>query len=422
MIWPFRRVRNLEVGRDLPALQSLPSVVKCFPHPGAVFTPTQPRQGVRSLVGRSAELMRILQALCDDHAHVVLYSERGQGKTSLVNAVIERLRQGGTAVCRYSCEADSTFDSVILGLAGNLPASLMTIETSVSRDGCAACLPQNGIKADDVAALPTKLNCRDLVCILDEFDRIVDDAVVARMADTIKKLSDRRVPLRFVIVGVSENLEQLLMQHESIQRNIAAVQLAPLRDPDIAALIEGAVVNAGCTIAKEVIMDVVQLARGNPHLAQLLGLRLMQGATARGSRMLDADDLNFAVAVLIREAPPKDASLWSAMTAHGRNKDLVIALQKLAAAKHDEWGRFHAPHSETGDIQLDRGLISAQFWRVIEEAKLLRAVPVGSDLYVFRNRSMMHYISMLKLNEKRVEESEIDGNCSAFTISVKQLP
>ena len=40
--------------------------------PGEVFTPTQPKVGRRHLVGREAELHRILQALREEHEHVVL--------------------------------------------------------------------------------------------------------------------------------------------------------------------------------------------------------------------------------------------------------------------------------------------------------------------------------------------------------------
>ena len=67
--------------------------VKVLP-PRLAFTPTQPKATSRQLTGRQAELRRILQAIGEDRAHVVLYSERGRGKTSLSNMVVESLRPG----------------------------------------------------------------------------------------------------------------------------------------------------------------------------------------------------------------------------------------------------------------------------------------------------------------------------------------
>ena len=71
--------------------------------PNEVFTPTRPRAGRKTLVGRQVELGRILDGLLDDNAHVVLYSERGRGKTSLSNLTMEQLRRRGVIVARCAC-------------------------------------------------------------------------------------------------------------------------------------------------------------------------------------------------------------------------------------------------------------------------------------------------------------------------------
>ena len=78
--------------------------------PSDVFTPTQPRGGRNTLIGRQEEIEHILQALVEDRAHVVLYSERGRGKTSLSNNVLDRLRSYDQSVARYQCDASSEVD------------------------------------------------------------------------------------------------------------------------------------------------------------------------------------------------------------------------------------------------------------------------------------------------------------------------
>lgn len=58
------------------------------------------------------------------------------------------------------------------------------------------------------------------VIVLDEYDSVDDDESLSRMADTIKALADHTVASKLVIVGVSDSLEALIGEHESIKRNL----------------------------------------------------------------------------------------------------------------------------------------------------------------------------------------------------------
>ena len=128
-----------------------------------VFTPTRPKVGDQRLAGRGAELQKILGALLEEHAHVVLYSERGRGKTSLSNSVIAALRQHEVAVARYTCDAASTYEDIIRGLLRDLPASMLAVAaTSQSAQGCAAALPDGAYQPLDSTAHAAEYNTPDL--------------------------------------------------------------------------------------------------------------------------------------------------------------------------------------------------------------------------------------------------------------------
>ncbi len=203
-----------------------------------VFTPTKPKPGGRQVTGRQAELRRLLQAMGEDRAHVVLYSERGRGKTSLSNMVVEALRQSGLIVARHTCDADSDFDSLVRGLMRDLPSSLLASAAETgSGDGCEPALPARALRPSDILGLPARLTCRGLVCLVDEFDRVQDRRTRTQLADAIKQLSDRDVPLLFLVVGVSENLDEILGQHPSIQRTVFGLHLPLFTDRDVAQLI-----------------------------------------------------------------------------------------------------------------------------------------------------------------------------------------
>ena len=210
--------------------------------PGEVFTPTQPKTGRRRLVGREAELQRILELLQQDRAHVVLYSERGRGKTSLANLAVEALRRDGVIVARHICEAGSTFDSIMRGLMRDLPSALLAATADPSQtswgDGCEAALPAGTLQPRDIVNIPhsawpaglwsaswtSSTGCSTL-------------GTRTRLADSIKQLSDRDAPLLFLIVGVSDDLERIMGQHPSIARSVGGVHLPLFTDREIAQII-----------------------------------------------------------------------------------------------------------------------------------------------------------------------------------------
>lgn len=363
--------------------------------PGDAFTPTQPRQGRREIAGRQEELQRILQALQEERAHVVLYTERGRGKTTLANLVISTLRQKGVIVARHTCEAGSSFDSVMRGLARDLPRSLLATHDAGNGVGCEGALPPGELRPRDVVALMSKLLCRSLVCVVDEFDRIEDPGTRTRLADTIKQVSDGGVPLLFMVVGVSENLEQILGQHPSIQRNLVAVQLPLLRDADVVMILEQGAEDAGFTLFPGAAVRAAAIARGSPYMAQLLGLRLVQAAARRGDKMVLPADLTAAAERLVEDVPQRTASLYASLTSGGADGEMVRALRALATAEQDTWGRVRVMPSFRDGVAVGQAHIKAERWARILDSGAVQPTAGGYGLYAFPERSFLHHILLL---------------------------
>jgi len=55
----------------------------------------------------------------------------------------------------------------------------------------------------------------DTVVVIDEFDETTAEADRTRFAEFIKQIEERRLPIRFVLCGVSESVKKLLGAHES---------------------------------------------------------------------------------------------------------------------------------------------------------------------------------------------------------------
>ena len=365
---------------------------------GEAFTPTQPKTGRRRLIGRQAELERILQALNEDRAHVVLYSERGRGKTSLSNLAVQSLRRSGVIIARHTCEAGTTFDSLMRGLARDLPPALLAARvsraTGAEAEGCEAALPDGELRPRDVAALPGRLACRGLVCLIDEFDRVVDPTCRTRLADTIKLLSDRDAPLLFLIVGVSENLEQILGQHPSIQRSVVGIHLPLLTDRDVAQLITKGGREAGFSFQQTAIARITVLARGMPYMAQLLGLRLTQAAAARGDAQVSEEDFDTAVTRMARDMPPRILALYDDLTSYGRDTEMAQVLRRISTAPQDAWGRLQVARLDDAVLVGGRPVSAACWERLVQVGVLAPAAP-GSGQFIFAERPLMHHTLLL---------------------------
>jgi hypothetical protein len=369
---------------------------------GDAFTPTRPRQG-RRMIGRQKELERILRAILEEQAHVVLYSERGRGKTSLCNLVVESLRRAGVIVARHTCEAGTSFDSLLRGLARDLPVALLATSVSAveGTEGCEAALPLTNLRPRDVVALPSRLTCRGLVCVVDEFDRIEDAGARTLLADSIKQLSDQGIPLAFMIVGVSENLEQILGQHPSIQRALVSVNLPLLPDADIADLILRGAYDMGLQVQPSVVTRVTEQARGMPYVAQLMGLRLAQCATSSGSinasgqPVIGDTEFDIVVQRMIEETPPRVLALHAAMTSNGRDAEMESVLHRIATARQDHWGRLQIAGTADGGLVIEGMRVSPGCWQRLDAAGLLQPSDAGPGHVTFGQRGLMHYVLLL---------------------------
>jgi len=361
--------------------------------PSEVFTPTKPRVGRHALIGRQEEIEIIVQALIEDKAHVVLYSERGRGKTSLANIIIEGLRRSGVIVAQHSCEASSTFDSIMRGLARSLPAALLANPVRAEEcQGCEAALPGASLRPADIVDFQPRLTARPLICVIDEFDRVQDAATRTLLADTIKQVSDRGLPLLFMIIGVSDSLEQILGQHPSIQRNLVSVPLPLLSADNIMGLVDMGAEAAGLSYSSEVIEAIAIIAGGMPYIAQLLGLRVAQVTTRRDATTADMQTLMIAALRMIRETPAPTAARYDEITAGGEDEDVLAALRQVATATQDLWGHMSTKDTGVDTVVVGGARIGRRSWLALHEWGVLQPCTGKPGFVTFADRSLRQYI------------------------------
>jgi Cdc6-like AAA superfamily ATPase len=359
-----------------------------------VFTPTRPQRSARRLTGRHNELSRIFRALALERSHVVLYGERGRGKTSIVNLVAGSARSAGYMVARYACSVESDFDEIVRGLARDLPPPLLAVPLQPGQhlQGCEAALPAERIQPRDIVGLPGRLTGRHLVLIVDEFDRVEDTDTRTRFADTIKQVSDRGAALSFVIVGVSDSLEELLGRHPSIQRNILGLPLPLLTDEQVEEILARGGKEAGINFPHEIKQSIVTTSRGVPYIAQLLGLHAGIEALARRATDVNTADLAAACVRALEEMDPRVAALFSRLVHRGAEADVRTALLAVASGEQDRFGRFSALATPSGWTVAGRHLTKEQWSLMIDMGAVRECPSAGFGIFAFADAMLQHYI------------------------------
>ncbi len=285
-------------GADASALQALREA----------FTPTQPKQVIRLFAGRRRELRWIVAAIEEWTAHVVIYGERGFGKSSLANIVVDIARQAGVTALNCACSSETTFEEMCRGFLRELPLPYRA--GSGRQPGrhqadrtFADLLPAGPFGAAELTEVLRNLTEGHAIFRLDEFDRVRDPALKGQLAEAIKNLSDAGARVTFLIVGVAEDLDELVGKHPSIQRNVAAIHLTLMNEEDVYKLIRAGEEAAGLVFEDEVREKILALSQGLPYQAQLLCLQSGLVAIKDGLRRVRPEHMTRAIEQVIALAP-----------------------------------------------------------------------------------------------------------------------
>ncbi|MBB5871970.1 Cdc6-like AAA superfamily ATPase [Allocatelliglobosispora scoriae] len=250
-----------------------------------VFTPGTPVANRDRFAGRVEQVMAIIEALSRAGTHVLLYGERGVGKSSLANVLADFLKPiwgERRPTIRVNCTTQDNYKTIWVRVLTE-----MNIE-----------VPENwaiGKAEPDVVRRLLQGVTPNRLIILDEFDRIEDDDSLSLMADTLKALSDHAVATRIVIVGVADSIDQLIGEHESIQRSIIEVQLPRMTQKELTDIVDSGLEVANMTIDGRAKIQIGRLAEGLPHYVHSLALTAAQRAILDDRNEVKVEDVHEAV-------------------------------------------------------------------------------------------------------------------------------
>lgn len=325
-----------------------------------IFRPASPTDDRELFQGRQRELDSCIAGFQEVGQHIVVYGERGVGKTSLAyiaKAVFQAVAREGSLAIRLQCAEGDTFDSVWRKFHARLVSELdlldsqvgIALKDTVDRIEGIINYADSDVSVDDVARALKLLSSRvRLLIIIDEFDRVGGWTQSVPFADLIKTLSDDLVRATLLIVGVADDVEGLLNGHQSVERNLRQVAMPRMSRVELEAIVERGYetfrkrAQASLACEKKAARAIANLSQGFPYYAHLLagaaGAKAIRTASTRVTpqtvieAMLDAvEDASHAIKVKYTEA----------VTARS-DAQFHLTLLACALSEMDDLGYFSA--------------------------------------------------------------------------------
>jgi len=386
------------------------------------FTPGSPIDSRDLFAGRRRQREKLISTIFRKGEHAILYGERGVGKTSLANTLFDFLVIMGKYKyyrAKVNCADNMSFEDIWRSIFKQL---VFTDEEGNSNT-VDEVLPEN----------PNSENIRETfqvfhdpsIIIIDELDKVTEQKVRRKLADTIKTLSDNAIDATLILVGVGDSIEQLFGEHRSIERAIVQVPMKRMAKGELLEIIEKGLNKCGeMTIvdaAKERIGDYSQ---GLPYYTHLLARESALHAVRSDRTNIDMSDLEEAIKEAVDTQLETGLNAYNKAVSAPRGKNFKPVLLACALAEKDEQQWFYAKdvvkpvRSVTGkkyDIPAFAKHLKA-FCKEERGSILERRGPPKKVQYRFVKPLMGPYVVLRGLADGLIDESQLSRPSSTSTL------
>lgn len=275
-----------------------------------VFRPGAPVDKFDLFAGRKEQLDDVTNAIFQPGRHVIIYGDRGIGKTSLAKVLTERLSQSGLKFLEsgtINCDGSDSFSSLWHKIFRELTVTLDIKQTGFSSN------PTNQLKINLEHLLPKEVKPDDIryalnrlpeksIIILDEVDRLKGDQITTLLADTIKNLSDHSVNATLVLVGVADSVEELITEHKSIERALVQVPVPRMSRTELGQIIDKGLERTHLTMDEGAKDWVTYLSQGFPYFTHALSLYSALRALEDDRTHIEMNDVYMAMGTTVHKS------------------------------------------------------------------------------------------------------------------------
>jgi Cdc6-like AAA superfamily ATPase len=380
------------------------------------FSPGTPLEDVNLLAGRQKQLDKLLEIVMQKGHHGILYGERGVGKSSLANTFSTKLLGGVRSLTfiTVNCDPSDDYSSVWRKVFRRL---------SVDGKPLSEKYP-DAIYPDDVVLELAGFSLNTIpIIILDEFNELRDEGARNLVAHTVKGLSDKGSRATVIIVGVADNVGDLIEENESVSRCLKQVPMHRMFPSELREIITSRLPGVGMDIQPDALAHIVALSRGLPHYTHLLGQQSAKKALEDRKLIVETEHVEKALPACIEDTAQPVREQYHAATLSSRSGNIYKEVLLAAAlAQVDDLGYFApaALQKSLSEIlkkpakvslfgQHLKNLCEKDHGRILEQ--------IGSDRkyrYRFREPMMQPFILMNGLRNKLITRKQVDELAASY--------
>ncbi len=366
-----------------------------------MFTPGAPVDSYLLFAGRFEQVLDTVAAINQRGQHVVLYGERGVGKTSLANVMADVLEAQNVQlrVVTVNCAMGDSFGDIWSNIFERLGTQEKAFELS----------------PEGIRRVLEKEPGRTLV-VIDEIDRLNDREAITQLADTIKTLSDHSVLTTLLMVGVADSVDELIGEHQSIERALTQVLMPRMSVEELSEIVDKGLKQLNMTIDAPAKMRIARLSEGLASYTHLLALHATQWAIADDRTVVSSSDVERAISAAVQKAQQSIKSAYQKATRSPRPDNLFAhVLTACALAPKDDLGYFAA-----GAVRKPMSLMTNRRYEIPAFAPHLKAFTTeerGAVLkrtgerrkyfYRFENPMLQPYVLLTALSKGLLAEAQM---------------
>jgi Cdc6-like AAA superfamily ATPase len=292
--------------------------------------------------GRSGEVRKILETVFARSKHVVLFGERGVGKTSLSNVFWKRFNKTlrSFIVARVQAGPQDTFSSLWiraleeLKAAGEATGKSEYVPFSIEFESVTPSQIRRELQKCGANALP--------IIIIDEYNEMVDDDAKTLTANLLKEFYDFSVTTTIILVGVAENISELISDHASVDRAVVEVPLNRMSDSELKEIIQKRASRTVMRFSGDAMWTIISLSRGLPYFTQTLSKHAAIHAISERRLEVKDSDVEASMDRFIEDTEKKFREAYRTATRSNQDNFFQQSLLACALAKTDEEGFFTA--------------------------------------------------------------------------------
>lgn len=313
------------------------------------FSPSAPVDKQSLFAGRLNQVNSVISAVYQRGQHVIIFGERGVGKTSLATVLFDFLSQAGLSGLdcgTINCDATMNFSSLWHKIFRDIsifneknPTGFT--EAPVTEKFSLDSVVPDVLTPDDVRFVLRRLTQQSVI-ILDEFDRIEDEETTTLVADTIKTLSDHSVNTTLILVGVADSVNELIAKHQSVERALVQIHMPRMSGEELSEALDKSLAQIPLGIDHDAKEFIVRLSKGLPHYTHVLGQQSGYITVADERDSITKNDVEEAIKVAVNHGQQSIISAYHAATTSPRGNLYKEVLLACALAETDELGFFSA--------------------------------------------------------------------------------